>query len=165
MVASVSVHIWYGDPLADGGALSGGADLSTADNAEYSAANRIAHPLTPGSYSYEKWLRAHIDSDPDNWIGYFKVWGDGSMPANSTLRVGTATAGVAPVITPSVIAVNDFSAMLSTAKGVWDLTVRTVADLAISPYTNFLIFQLYAAAAFSPGDWGPEIVYYEYQEA
>ena len=165
MVATVVPHIWYDDPLTDGGALVGGADLSSADNAEYSAANRIAHPLTPATYSYEKWIRAHITANPDNWIGQFKVWGDGSVPANSRLRVGTASAGVAPVITPSVIAVNEFYLMTSAAKGVWDLTPRTVADLATSPYTNFLVFQLYVNSSFTPGDWGPEVIYYEYQEA
>lgn len=165
MAAVVEIHCWAGNPLSDGGAIVGGGDLSSADNCDYSPANRIANPLNPSTYSYEKWFRAHITTDPDNWIGQFKVWGDGGMPANSVLRVGSASAGVAPVSTPSIIAVNDFSLYLIGAKGVWDLTVRTPADLALSPYTNFLVFQLYIQSAFVPGDWGPEIVYYEYQEA
>lgn len=165
MVATVAIHCWSQNPLVDGGAIAGGADLSAADNCEYSAANRIAHPLTPSSYSYEKWLRAKVTSMPDNWIAGFKIWGDGSMPANSVLRVGSVGGALFPVRTPSVIAVNDFSTMVVAAKGVWDLTTRTVANLGASPYTFFLVFQLYIQSAFAPGDWGPEVVYYEYQEA
>lgn len=165
MAATVVIHCWSGSPLADGGAIVGGADLSSEDNCDYSAANRIANPLNPATYSYEKWLRAHVTANPDNWIGNFRIWSDGGMPLNSILKVGSSSSGLVPTRNPSIVAVNDFALMTALAKGVWDLTVRNLGDLGASPYTNFLVFQLYIQSGFTPGDWGPEIVYYEYQEA
>jgi len=165
MAATVVIHCWTGSPLSDGGAITGGVDLCSADNCAYSSTNRIANPIIVGDYSYEKWLRAHITADPDHWIGYFKIWGDGEVQENTVLKYGSTSTAAAPTDEPSTIAVNDFTSAVEGSKGTWDATVRNLADLAISPYTDFLVFQLYVNASATPGDWTPETVYYEYQEA
>ena len=131
----------------------------------FSAANRIANPIIAGAYSYEKWLRLKVTGMPDTWIGYLKIWGDGTVQTNTTLKYGPTAVGVAPVQTPSIVAINDFTIAIAGAKKTWDLTVRTVADLGVSPWTDYLVFQLYAAAAAASGDWTAETVYYEYLEA
>ena len=45
MAATVEIHCWSGNPLTDGGAIAGGADLCSDDNCAFSAANRIANPI------------------------------------------------------------------------------------------------------------------------
>jgi len=165
MVATIEVHCWYGSPIADGGAIAGGADLSSEDNCAYSAANRAAHPIALGMNSFEKWMRVKITGAPDNWIGQFKVWGDGAVYAGTTLKYGTTGTGTAPTNDPSIVAVNDFTTAVAGTKGVWDLTVRTPAMIAIDPWTNYLVFQLLVAAGATPGAWTPEVIYYEYMEA
>jgi len=165
MAATVDIHCYCGSPLADDGAIAGGADLCSADNCEYSAANRTTNPIILGDYSYEKWLRAHVSVLPDNWLGRFYYWGDGDIPVGTTLRAGVTAATPDPVNVPSIIAVNDFSLFTDLYRGVWDNAVYSVADLTADPHIdNFLVFQLYASDTAIPGEWGPEVVYYEYQE-
>ena len=164
MVATVSLHVWNSSPLADSGAIVGGIDLISADNADYDAANRASHPITVGQNSYEKWIRAHITVDPDNWIGHFKIWGDGGVDAGTTLRYGSTGMGVEPTASASVVAVTDFTTAVVGTKGSWDATVRDLADLAISPYSTFLVLQLQTSVAAAPGDFTTETMNYEYQE-
>ena len=165
MAASVEIHCFSGSPLSDGGAIIGGADLCSDDNCVFSAANRIANPLISGSYSFEKWLRLKVTAMPDTWIGYLKIWGDGTIQTNTTLRFGPTAVAADPVLTPSIVAINDFTIAVVGSKQAWDLTVRTVADLGISPWTDYLVFQLFIAAAATSGDWTAETVFYEYLEA
>jgi len=164
MVAVVSIHVWNGDPLADSGAIAGGIDLISADNANYDASNRASHPITIGQNSFEKWLRAHITSDPDNWIGHFKIWGDGGVDTGTTLRYGSTGTGAEPTSSASTVAVTDFTTAVSGSKGNWDAAVRDLASLAVSPYSDFLVLQLQTSVAASPGDWTTETINYEYQE-
>jgi hypothetical protein len=166
MAATISIHCWAGDPLSDGGAIAGGADLCSDDNCEYSGINRTNNPITRGEYSYEKWLLVHVTVSPANWIGRFKVWGNGGeIPIGTTLRVGAVNIASAPIAEASSVAVNDFSTILVGNKFVWDNSVYTPDDLFYSPQIDYyLVFQLYASAAAVAGDWGPVTVNYEYQE-
>ena len=165
MAASVEIHVYNGDPIADAGALVSGIDLISADNADNTPANRIAHPLTIGQRSYEKWLKPHVSVDPDNWIGQFKVWGDGAVDANTQLLYGTTAVGVAPTINPSSVAVNDFTTAVVGTKATWDLNIKTPAQLALDNTFRYLVLQLSVGASATPGDWTTETIYYEYQEA
>ena len=164
MAATVTINVFTGAVPTDQGALVGGIDLCSADNALYSAANRIANPLFPDSYSYEKWLAPEVTVDPDNWIGLFKIWGDGAVEADTTLRYGTTATGAQPVNSASVIAAIDFTLVVALSKGWWDNSTKTPAQNAIDPYFDFLVLQLYVHATKTAGDWGPEVIYYEYQE-
>jgi len=164
MAATVTINVFTGATPTDQGALVGGIDLCSDDNALYSAANRIANPLYPDSYSYEKWLAPEVTVDPDNWIGLFKVWGDGDVDTNTTLRYGTTASGAQPVNTASSIATIDFTLVVAGSKGWWDNSTKTPAQIALDAYFAFLVLQLYVSPSCVAGDWGPETIYYEYQE-
>ena len=161
MAATVEWHCFTGAVPTDDGVIGLGLDLCSADNDAYSAANRTANPVILSEYSYEKWMDLKITAAPDNWISTFRIWGDGTIAANTTLRAGSILAGAQPVDTVSIVAVNDFNAMVVLSKWTFDATVYTL----INSWTKFLVFQLYAGAAAAPGDWGPYTVYYDYTEA
>jgi|GEM_PF-2291945 len=173
MAAVVELHTWIGSPLADGGAFSspGGIDLISADNAGYSSANRLAYPLSTegvNSLSYEKWIRAHITTLPDNWLGSFTAWPSATIDTStSLLKAGSTSSAPAggPVQTTSSVAYNTFNELSESSPLAWDASYYSVADLTTSPYSKFLVFQLQILSGFTPGNWGPVVIYYEYLEA
>jgi len=161
MAATVEWHVFTGSPLSDDGVMGAGQDLCSDDNDAYSSANRTANPIILGDYSYEKWMALKITVAPDNWISTFQLWGDGTIAANTTLKVGSTVSDAPPTDDPSTVAVNDFYTMLVGSKYLWDNTVYTLVD----DFTKYLVWQLYVGALATPGNWGPYTVYYEYTEA
>ena len=68
MAASVSIRVCYGANAGTESAAVSGIDLISADNATNSTANRAAYPITAGESSYEKYIRAEVDTAPDNAV-------------------------------------------------------------------------------------------------
>ena len=71
MAASVSIRVCTGANAGTESAAVSGIDFLSADNATNSTANRQANPITAGNKSYEKWLRAEVDTAPDNAVDNF----------------------------------------------------------------------------------------------
>lgn len=159
MVAALSVRVRYG---ASPGTLTGavtGVDLISADNGTNSLTNRQANPVPVGTRSFEKFITLYVDTAPANAVSNFKIWGDGGVAANTTLYWGTTATYATPVSTNSTIAINNWTGITSGAKGTWDAGSYS----AVGNTTNYLVLQLEAAAAATPGNW-TETASFSYDE-
>ena len=134
-----------------------GIDLISADNATNSLSNRVAFPVTAGGVgSYEKWLKAYVDTAPANQVTNLATWGDGGVQATTTLSVGTTATGVTPTSADSTKATDAWTSYTSGAKLGWHATAMT----AIGSKSVYLVFQLDVGAAASPGNWTQETLNY-----
>lgn len=161
MVATLSLRKYTGTNAATESAAVTGVDLSSADNATNSLANRQANPITVGTNSYESWLKLKIDVVPANAVTNFKIWGDGATQANTTLMfAGAVTSGSTPVTTSSSVATTNFNTCTSGAKCTWD----TASYSALNATTKYVVFQLQVGGSATPGNWTTETVSYSYDE-
>lgn len=161
MVATLSLRKYTGASAGTESAAITGVDLSSADNATNSLANRQANPITVGTNSYESWLKLKIDVVPANAVTNFKIWGDGAVAANTTLMfAGDRVAGATPVTTTSTIATTNFNTCTSAAKCTWD----TGSYSALNATTDYVVFQLQVGSSATPGNWPTETVSYSYDE-
>jgi len=161
MAATVNIHVYYG---VDAGTESGivtGIDLLSADNATNSAANRAANPITAGAKSYEKWIRAKVQTAPDNAVENFELWGDGAVQQSTDLYVGVTPTGVTPTSGDSAVATNDWATYTSGAKFAWHATAMT----GVASLTDAAVFQLDVDADAAAGNWGQETINYSYDES
>jgi hypothetical protein len=161
MVAALSLRVQYGTSPGTQTAAVTGADLISADNGTNSLANRQANPITVGTRSYEKFLKLYVDTAPANGVTNFKIWGDGTTAANTTLYWdGEVAAYSTPVSTASAIATTNFTTITSSSKGTWD----TSSLDTIGETTKYVVFQLDVASGATPGNWPTETVSYSYDE-
>lgn len=141
-----------------------GIDLISADNATNSLANRQTYPITVGTNSYEKWVRLKITATPTNYVTNFKLWGDGSVDATTTL---VFTSGYVTYATPtasaSAVATYNWTSYTSGAKATWD--TATYGTNSLNSYTKYAVFQLQVGATAGPGNWTQETINYSYDEA
>lgn len=161
MTASLSLRKYTGASAATQSAVVTGVDLSSADNATNTLANRQANPINVGEKSFESWLRLLIDTAPANGVTAFKVWGDGAVMGSTTLKytAGFIT-GATPVATTSTVANVDFTGVTAGAKATWDATSYS----ATGSFTKYLVFQLVVDATAGAGNWTQETVNYSYDE-
>lgn len=139
-----------------------GIDLISADNGTNSLANRQANPITVGTNSYEKWVRLKIISAPANYVGTFRVWGDGAVDQSTSLMfTGAYVTYQQGTTSNSTIANTTFTNFTTNNKAVWDNTSYS----ATGSYTKYLVFQLMVGATAGPGNWTQETVNYSYDEA
>lgn len=161
MAASLSLRKYTGASAGTESAVVTGADLSSADNATNSLANRQANPVTVGTNSYETWLRLKLDTAPANGVTNFKVWGDGAVQTSTTLMFTAAyVTGTTPTTGVSAVANASFTGYTSGAKATWDSTSYSTTNST----TKAVVFQLQVAADASPGNWVQETVNYSYDE-
>lgn len=161
MAASVSVRVYTGASAGTQSAAVTGIDFSSDDSATNSLVHRQANPITVGSRSYEKWMKAYVDTAPANGVANFKVWGDGAVMASTTLYwTGQYVTGATPTNGSSTVANVDFSTYTSGNKGTWD----TNSYSATGATTRFLVMQLQVGSDASAGNWTQETVNYSYDE-
>lgn len=160
MAASVSVRCYTETNAATESAAISGIDLISADNATNSTANRQANPITAGDSSYEKWLRAYVDTAPDNAVDNFQIWGDGAVQATTDLFIGKTATGVTPTSGDSSVATNDFTSQTAGNKFAWHATNMTGAGST----TDAIVFQMDVGATAAAGNWGQETLSYSYDE-
>ena len=161
MVAALSLRVQTGSGSGSESSAVTGIDLISADNALNSLANRNNFPIQVGTRSYEKYVKLKIDTAPANAVTNFKIWGDGSVAANTTLYwAGAVTSYVQPVNTASTVATTNFNTVTSAAKGTWD----TASYSALNATTKYSVFQLDVQAGADPGNWPTETVSYSYDE-
>ena len=161
MAASVSIRVYTGASAGtESGAVSG-IDLISADNALNSAGNRSSNPITAGQKSYEKWIKAYIDTAPDNQCENFDLWGDGSVQSSTNLFVGRVVAGATPTNIDSTVATNDFDSYVTGARFDWHATALT----GIGSKTDYAVFQLDVDADAAAGNWTQETINYAYDES
>lgn len=161
MVAALSLRVQFGTSPGTQSSAVTGADLISADNATNTLANRQAFPITVGTRSYEKFIKLYVDTAPANGVTNFKIWGDGTVAANTTLWWGGAVSSyTTPVSTASSVATTDFTTVTSGAKGTWD----TAAYTTIGNTTKYSVFQLEVSSGATPGNWPTETVSYSYDE-
>jgi len=142
------------------GAVSG-IDLISADNATNSAPNRAANPITAGSKSYEKWIKARVDVAPDNAVSNFKLWGDGAVQQSTALYVGKTDTGVTPTDSDSSVATNAWTGYTSPgSEFAWHATNMT----GVGSLTDYAVFQLDVNADADAGNWTQETINYSYDE-
>ena len=161
MAASLSLRKYTGASAGTESAVVTGADLSSADNATNSLANRQANPVTVGTNSYETWLKLKVDTAPANGVTNFKLWGDGTVMASTTLNfTANYVTGATPTTGASSVANANFTSYTSGAKATWD----TASYSATSATTRFAVFQLQVDSTAGPGNWTQETVNYSYDE-
>jgi len=161
MAASLSLRKYTGASAGTESAVITGVDLSSADNATNTLANRQANPITVGNNSYESWLRLKVDTAPANGVTNFKVWGDGAVQTSTTLFVTAAyVTGTTPTTGVSTIANANFNTYTSGNKATWDATSYSTTNST----TKAVVFQLQVAATADPGNWVQETVNYSYDE-
>lgn len=161
MAASVSVRVYTGASAGAQSAAVTGIDFISADNATNSLGNRQANPITVGTRSYEKWLKAYVDTAPANGVANFKAWGDGAVMSSTTLYwTGQYVTGATPTNGSSAVANANFSSYTSGAKGTWD----TNSYSATGATTRFLVFQLEVGSDAGAGNWTQETINYSYDE-
>lgn len=162
MAATITIHVGTG---TDAGTMSGsvtGIDFISADNAENSAANRIANPIAACSFSYEKWISACVTAAPTNKVENFLLWNDGTDVQTSTsMFVGACAIGVTPVNTQSSTATTSWDTASSDSKFTWD----SASYAAAGSTTKFAVFQLEVLSDATPGNWTQETINYSYDEA
>ncbi len=161
MAALLQLAVSYGagPTVADG---VSGIDLISADNATNTLANRQANPITVGTNSYEKWVRLKIITAPANYVGTFKIWGDGAVDQSTSLMFTTNWSTYQQGTTAaSTIATRTFTNFTAGAPATWDATSYS----ATGAYTKYVVFQLQVGATAGPGNWTQETVNYSYDEA
>jgi hypothetical protein len=139
-----------------------GIDLISADNATNSSANRAANPITAGENSFEKWIKARVGATaPDNYVKLFKVWGDGAVQAETTLKYGVTATGATPTASASSVATTDFANAVVGSKATWHDGELT----AEGHLTDYLVLQLQTTPSAAAGNWTQETINYQYTEA
>ena len=161
MAATVTIRVYTSTNAAtESGAVSG-IDLISADNATNSPANRSANPITAGSRSYEKWIKARVDVAPDNYVNNFELWGDGAVQSSTTLYLGKTNTGVTPTDSDSTVATNNWTSYLTGSRFAWHATNMT----GIGSTTDYAVFQLDVDSDAAAGNWTQETINYSYDEA
>jgi hypothetical protein len=161
MAAAVSIRVYTGADAATQSDAVTGIDFLSADNATNSTANRAAFPITAGTRSYEKWIRAYVDTAADNYVSTFQLWGDGAVQASTVLYVGKTATGVTPTTTTSAVATNTWVTYTSTSKFAWHATNMT----GVGSTSDAAVLQLLANADAAAGNWTQETVNYSFNEA
>lgn len=160
MAATVTIRCYTETNAGTASAAISGIDLISADNATNSTANRQTNPITANTKSYEKWLRAYVDTAPDNAVDNFQIWGDGAVQASTSLYIGVTATGVTPTSGDSSVATNDFTSQTAGNKFAWHATNMTGAGST----TDAIVFQLDVDADASAGNWTQETLSYSYDE-
>ena len=160
MAASVSIRVCTGAAAVTESAAVSGIDLISADNATNSTANRAAYPITAGAKSYEKWVRAEVDTAPDNAVDNFNLYGDGAVQQSSALYVGKTQTGVTPTSADSSVATNDWTNYTSGAVFAWHATGMT----GVGSKSDYAVYQLDADADCAAGNWTQETLTYTFDE-
>jgi hypothetical protein len=161
MVASLSIRKYTGTNAATESAAVTGVDLSSADNATNSLANRQANPITVATNSYESWLKLKVDAAPTTQVANIQCWGDGAVASSTTLMVkGNQITGVTPTAATSSVAVTSWTNYTAGNKLLWDAGPYTSTNQT----SRYLVFQLQVAADRAPGAWTQETVSYSYDE-
>ena len=162
MAATVSIRVYTGTDATVESAAVTGIDLISADNATNTSTNRATFPITAGSNSYEKWIKARVDAAPDNYVNTFKLYGDGAVQASTVLYVGATSVGVTPTNATSTEADAAWTDYTNTTNGLdWHSTNMT----AEASTTRYAVFQLAVAADAAAGNWTQETLNYSYNEA
>ena len=160
--AGVSIRVYTETDATTESAAVTGIDLISADNATNSTANRATYPITAGTQSYEKWLKAYVDTAADNYVNAFKVWGTIAVQATTTLFVATIATGATPTNADSAVATQDWTNYTATNDALdWHSTNMT----AIGSKTVYLVFQLDTGATAAAGNWTQQVISYSYDEA
>jgi len=160
--AGVSIRVYTETDATTESVAVTGIDLISADNATNSTANRATYPITAGANSYEKWIKAYVDTAADNYVNNFKLWGTTAIDSTTTLYVASTVTGSTPTSATSAVAVNDWTNYTdSTTALAWHATNMT----AIGSVSVFAVFQLATGAAAAAGNWTQATLSYSYDEA
>ena len=100
--------------------------------------------VTPGTVSYEKWLRLAIDDADGQTVSGFWVERTGDLPEGVTIKLGIAAAGATPVATASAVA----TATMAAGRRYWFDSAAYDAD---NDRTGFLVLQEVVAAGAASG--------------
>ena len=101
MAASLSLRVYTGTDAGTESAAQTGIALMNVD----SAANApTTNKVTPGTNSYEKWMRVKIDTADGGTFTNFWIERSGSLPDGVTVKMGVTDTPVTPVATASTIA-------------------------------------------------------------
>jgi hypothetical protein len=161
MAATVTIRVFTTATAASMSGPQTGIDLISADNSLNSIGNRASYPITAGTNSYEKWLKARVDAAPDNYVKNFALYGDGAVQAETTLYVGKTADAATPAASVSSIATNDWASYVASAKFDWHAaSIASIGDL-----TDFAVFQLATTASAAAGNWQQETINYSFDEA
>lgn len=160
MAAAVSIRVYTGTNAATQSSSVTGIDFISADNATNSLGNRQSNPITAGNNSYEKWLKAYVDTAPDNAVTNFLFWTDGTVDSNTTLYVGATDTGATPTASNSTVATTSATTYTSGSKLTWDSASYTAQD----DTTDYLVLQLRTTGSASAGNWTQETLNYSYDE-
>jgi len=161
MAASVSVRVYTGASAGTQSAAVTGIDMISADNATNTLGNRQANPITVGTYSYEKWLKAYIDTPPANGCANWKLWGDGAVQASTTFNfTGAYITGTTPTSGASSVANANFNTYTAGNKATWD----TNSYSATGATTRFSVWQLQVGSDAAAGNWSQETINYSFDE-
>jgi hypothetical protein len=161
--ATITIRVCTETDAGTESAAVTGIDLISADNATNSAPNRAAYPITAGTKSYEKWIRAYVDTAPDNYVQNFKLWGDVAVQESTHLYVGITDSGVTPTSADSSVATNAWTTYDNGTDDAlaWHATAITATD----GETDYAVFQLDVDADAAAGNWTQETISYSYDEA
>jgi len=161
VAASLSFRKYTSTNAGTESAAITGVDLSSADNATNSLANRQANPITVGTNSFESWLKMKVDTAPANAVTNFKIWGDGAVQTSTTLMVtGAYVTGATPTTATSTVANTTFTNFTAGNK----LTFDSASYSATNATTKYFVFQLQVDATCGPGNWGSETVSASFDE-
>jgi hypothetical protein len=162
MAATVTIRVYTGTDATTESTAQTGIDLISANNATNTSTNRATYPITAGTNSYEKWIKARVDAAPDNYVNTFKLYGDGTVQQSTVLYVGATTTGATATTATSSIATNAWTDYTNTTNGFdWHSTNMT----AEASTTRYAVFQLAVAADAAAGNWTQETLSYSYNEA
>ena len=150
MAASVSLRVLTGTDAGTESAAQTGFTLTDADALSGGS-------VTPGTTSYERWVRLAIDDPDDSILTTFTFRGAPDLPDGVTVKYGVTDTGATPVDTASTIATHT----LGTERVIWDTSSYSEAG----DRTRYLVFQEVFAADAAAGAIPQNIVVFGWSEA
>lgn len=150
MSADVSLRVLTGSNAATESSAQTGITFTDADALSGGS-------VTPGTNSFERWVRLAIDDPDDSILTTFSFQGVPDLPEGVTIKYGISDVGVTPVDTTSTIATHT----LMSERVIWDAGSYSEAG----DRTGYLVFQEQVAASANSGAIPQNAVTFGWSEA
>lgn len=141
MAATLTLRVYTGTDAGTESAAETAICLLSADTA---GTDPAAAKVSPGTNSYEKWMRVKIDAAGGGTFTNFWVSRSGDLPDGVVLKMGVTDTAATPTTTASTVAT---TTMADGRRYYFDTnTYATTGD-----YTRYLVVQEQVTAAAASG--------------
>jgi hypothetical protein len=107
VAATVTLRVYTGSGAGTESTAQTGIALMNVDSA---ADSPVANPVTPGSNSFEKWIKLKVESADGQSLGAFWVERTGDLPDGVTIKLGITETATTPTASESSVATTTMAA-------------------------------------------------------